>query len=58
MRLMTSEGIVAVVAVRRIENERALPDVLAAPRFDQTIQGIVDLIADWIDPLAPMENGL
>ena len=55
---MTSEGIVAVVTVRRIEDERALSDVLATSRFDEAIESIVGIITRRIDPLAPVENGL
>ena len=52
------EGIVAVVAVGRIELERRLADVLAPARFDQAIERVVGVAADRLDLLVVVEDRL
>ena len=47
-----------VGCVWRIEVERRLADVLAACGFDQAVDGVVGVVADRLDLLVVVEDGL
>ena len=50
------EGIIAVVAVGWGELKRRLVDVLAPGGFDEAVDGIVGVMADWLDGLPGVDD--
>ena len=51
-------GEVIIASVLWIEVVRGLPDVLTACGFDQTIDGVVDVVADRLDLFVVVEDRL